>query len=236
MSEDAGLSANPMFGVMIGQHIATERSAEVAREIADSNSRMLGRANEQTMDFAIVAATLRNEINELDSYDAGFSISIAGVRGVTRELLAELRKADPSNPLLEKKVRDKIFDAAKSAQLNRQDKMNWKERGENSSKFRDLAYGAEGSNKGGPEKSQITSNKQVVAEAGVPEHVTDRERFMTLIKELHSTLAAKDPNAPILKSQTMIDVFSEYALNEMERQPAAGNKSGVNTLVNKIVN
>lgn len=59
----------------------------------------------------------REVITILDSWpawnvsqsDADSTCALAGIRGVTRELLEELRKSDPKNPMLDKKIRDRIF-------------------------------------------------------------------------------------------------------------------------------
>jgi len=199
------LSENPMFGAMIGQQISNNR---IADQIQDQNIGLKKSLNE-TNDLAVSAAmqlvALRKEVEELDLSDASYSLSIAGVRAVTRELLAELRKLDPNNPLLDKKVRDRIFEIGAENQRGNQKDKNWKQRDAEAGDYRDSAFGAPNSGKGGPEKHQITSNAAVRAAAEVPAHITEREQFLGLIGKLRDSLEKANPNDPILKEKLIID-------------------------------
>jgi hypothetical protein len=199
------LSENPMFGAIIGQQINNNR---VADQIQDQNvglKKSLNETNEVAVAASAQAASaviqllaLRKEVEELDASDAGFSLSIAGIRGVTRELLTELRKSDPTNPLLDKKVRDRLFLAAKNEQQARQEGKDWKQRGAEYSQHVEAVFGAPNSGKGGPEKAQITSNAAVRQAAEVPSHVTEREQFLGLIGKLRDEVERLNPNSPIL--------------------------------------
>jgi hypothetical protein len=199
------LSENPMFGAIIGQQIDNNRSAEqIERNYAELRDEFIRRSNR--LDTAVNSIKiLRKEVEDLDASDAGFSLAIAGIRGVTRELLTELRKSDPNNPLLDKKVRDRLFLSAKSEQQKRQDGKTWQQRGAEYSKHVEESFGAPNSGKGGPEKQQITSNAAVRQAAEVPTHVTEREQFLGLISKLRDEVERLNPNSPILKETIIKD-------------------------------
>ncbi|MDO9232995.1 MAG: hypothetical protein Q8N02_05395 [Methylotenera sp.] len=190
------LVSDPLFGRLIGQQIGNNAHAEADRIRAetalDSEKQMSGNA-------VLVVGLLKSQMDTLASNEASLDVAIAGVRGVTREILNELRRADPNNPMLDKKLRDAVFDVNFQDQVVRQKNTGWKDRAGKQQEYRDAAYGAEGANKGGPEKSKITPNKAVRKAAGVPEdHIPDRERFIALIGRLANELKAHDPNASIL--------------------------------------
>jgi len=200
-----------LLGQLIGQQIGNNLHAEAdqiranSRQIvADSEIRLLGR----TVDV------LRQEIDKLSQVEVDFYAAIAGVRGVTRELLEELRKSDPNNPLLDKKVRDRVFMSTFNRIGKKLTGTTHQQREDNSQSWRDEAYGATGANVSGPEKHQITPNLVVRAEAEVPSHVSDREKFLGLIEKLSSELKKANPNAAILKDKTMVDVFETYSSKE----------------------
>jgi len=199
------LSENPMFGAIIGQQINNNR---VADQIQDQNVGLKKSLNE-TSDLAVSAAlqlvALRKEVEDLTDAEAGGYVVLAGVRAVTRELLSELRKSDPNNPLLDKKVRDRLFDVVSEDQRNKHKDTDRATRLSKAADYRDQAYGAPGSNKGGPEKQQITSNAAVRAAAEVPAHVTEREQFLGLIGKLRDEVERLNPNSPILQEKIIID-------------------------------
>ena len=97
-------------------------------------------------------------------------------------------------------------------------KTSYPQRQELAQTWRDESYGAPGANKGGPESSQITPKLVVRAEAEVPSHVSDREKFLGLIKKLAAEVKKNNPDAAILKDKAMVDAFETYTLNEMDRQ------------------
>jgi hypothetical protein len=161
----------------------------------------------ETVNVAVAQIiALRKEVEETSEIEASYVLVMAGLRGVTRELLADLRKSDPSNPLLEKKYRDRVFDAAYKVQLANNQGTNTAIRYEKAPEYRDAAYGAPGSNKGGPEKQQITSYAAVRAAAEVPAHVTEREQFLGLIAKLRDEVERLNPNSPILQEKAILDV------------------------------
>lgn len=206
---------NPLFGAMIGTQIGNNAHAEADQIRSKAEISSLESESEAGV---MVAGILRKQVDALNTSDLSFTCSIAGVRGVTRELLEELRKADPRNPLLDKKIRDKIYD---SSFKNIRDKVNGKsfiERDPKAAQFRDEVFGHEGSTKSGPEISKITPNIQIRSEAEVPSHTPDREKFLGLIEKLSAELKKANPNAPILQDKVMLDVFTDYTLNEMVRQ------------------
>lgn len=217
------LSENPLFGRVIGQQMALNDQNDDLVSKHNALAERLNRANGEIRKGNGAIDALRTELNSLDGMEAGLHAAIAGVRGVTREILNELRRADPNNPLLDKKVRDSIFEGVYQDQVSRQKGKSGKVRKIEAATYRDTAYGATGSNAGGPEKSQITPNKAVRQAAGVPEnHVPDREKFMSLIAQLATELKTYNPNSAILNNKAMVDVFETYALHEMERGDASG--------------
>ena len=132
--------------------------------------------------------------------EPAFLVSIAGFRGVTRELLSELRKADPKNPLLDKKIRDRVFevtsaDGIKYPSSTRHNKNN-----------------------SGPEKNEITSKPMIRIETSMPDHQSDRDKFLALIGKLSRELLEVNPESSALKDETMVEIFDEFALNEMVKQ------------------
>lgn len=212
-----GLVEDPLFYRIIGQQIGNNAHDE-ANEIRlnDQVNMAKNAANglQGNLNIAIQGIiSLREQVDSIADNEASLNVALAGVRGVTREILNELRRADPNNPLLDRKVRDAVFDSSYNEQLKRQEGTGWQNRESKYPEYRDAAYGAQNANKGGPEKSQITPNKAVRKAAGVPEnHVPDRERFLALIAKLTEELRAHDPNAPILKDKEMVDVLNEFRL------------------------
>ena len=87
--------------------------------------------------------------------------NLAGLRSVIRELLVELKKSDPKNPLLIKKSRDAIFDVSKANQTKRQSGLNYNVIHKDLEMYRDDVYGAKDADKGGPELADLTSNLEV---------------------------------------------------------------------------
>ena len=227
MSDNDSVVNNPLFGAMIGTQIGNNAHAAANEMRAEAQIILLKDAANNGVRVAEslseTVKSLRNEVHVFSGNEVDYAFSIAGVRGVTRELLEELRRSDPNNPLLNKKVRDRIFEASsnniskKLTGINNPDKA----RSINPQVWRDEAYGAVGSDCGGPEKSKITPNIQVRAEAEVPSHTPDREKFLGLIEKLSAELKKANPNAPILTDKVMLDVFADYTLNEMERQEKA---------------
>lgn len=215
------ISENPMFGVMIGTAIGNNASAEAAalREQGHNEVlRYLNARSEGNLQRAIeIIGALREETNTLENEAFATDSILAGVRGVVRELLSELRNADPKNPLLNKNTRDRIYDSSKNAfqDMSKNEDGSVKDlraRNKESGQTRDAIYGAKGSSKSGPEKDQITPNAAVRAAAEVPAgHVTDRERFLALIEKLTTELKAANPDAPILQDKEMVGVFEEFA-------------------------
>ena len=130
----------------------------------------------------------------------GLTISIAGFRGVTRELLSELRKADPKNPLLDKNIRDRVFDVTSADGI----------------KYPLITRANE--EKSGPEKQNITSKQRVRVESKIPDHQSDRDKFLALIGKLSREMLLLNPDSSALKDETMVEIFDEFALNEMVKQ------------------
>ncbi|MGZ8984181.1 MAG: hypothetical protein ACXW11_09520 [Methylotenera sp.] len=200
---DNSIVSNPLFGRIIGQQIGNNLHAEAdqiranAKQIvSDSEIRLLNR----TVD------ALRKKVESVSQSQVDLYAAIAGVRGVTRELLEELRKSDPNNPLLDKKIRDRVFTSTSNRIGNKVSGTTYQQRKEFSQGWRDDAYGAEGANKSGPEKSQITPNIAVRAEAEVPSHVSDREKFLGLIAKLAADLKLANPNAVSLQDQALAEL------------------------------
>ena len=221
MSES--LVENPLLGRMIGQQMALNNQNDDLVTKHNNLVVRLNKANGEIDKGNTAIDELRMQVKTLDGYDEFSTSIIAGIRGVTREILNELRRADPNNPLLEKKARDAVFDNAFNEQKKRHAGASWKKRDDDAGSYREAVYGAPGANKGGPEKSQITPNKAVRQAAGVPEnHVPDREKFMSLIAQLATELKTYNPNSAILNDKAMLDVFETYALHEMERGDAGG--------------
>jgi hypothetical protein len=206
---DEGLVNNPLFGAVIGQQIGNNAHHAGQQVLAAAEKASL---EQEATAGVLVAGMLRRQVDELTQTELDFTCAIAGVRGVTRELLEELRKSDPNNPLLNKKIRDRVFDSAKNKVWDKVKDTTYKERDNIAQKLRDETYGAEGSNKSGPEKSQITPNLAVRAEAEVPSHVTDREKFLGLIEKLSAELKKANPDAPILKEITAGVISAELNL------------------------
>ena len=140
------------------------------------------------------------EIGQHEANETGLTISIAGFRGVTRELLSELRKADPKNPLLDKNIRDRVFDVTSADGI----------------KYPLITRANE--EKSGPEKQNITSKQRVRAESKIPDHQSDRDKFLALIGKLSRELLEVNPESSALKDETMVEIFDEFALNEMVKQ------------------
>ena len=213
---------NPLFGTMIGIQIGNNAHAEADRIRSETETNSArNSADNGVMVAAILSErndALRQEVANLSDSELSFNGSIAGVRGVTRELLEELRKSDPKNPLLNKKVRDRIYDSAREVAVKNVKDTTHEQRIALYPKWRDQAYGAEGSNKGGPEASKITPNLQVRADSEVPSHVSDREKLLGLVERLSSEVKKNNPDAPILQDKVMLDVFADYTINEMVRQ------------------
>ena len=94
--------------------------------------------------------------------------TMAGLRSVIRELLVELKISDPRNPLLGKKIRDKLFAASEEVQRDRQVGIRYGSLYEQLTDFRDEVYGAKNANCSGPEFSEITSNLEIRKAANLP--------------------------------------------------------------------
>lgn len=215
---------NPLFGTMIGIQIGNNAHAEADKIRSESETSSAKNAATNGLIVSEVLSkrvdALRNEVEVISDTEVNYACSIAGVRGVTRELLEELRKSDPNNPLLDKKIRDKIFDSNK---VNFSKKLNGSTNKEkansiNPTQWRDEAYGAENSDKSGPEKSKITPNIHVRSDAEVPSHVSDREKLLSLVERLSAEVKKNNPDAAILQDKVMLDVFADYTINEMVRQ------------------
>lgn len=215
------LPEEPIFGAFIGQSIKSNRAAGADREVAQSAIAEANRTASAAMEVANrgaqVSEILRGELDAAIQSELDLAAALGGVRGVARELMFELRQSDPNNPLLDKKVRDRIFDEARDAQVSRMAGDDFPARREKSTFYRDQAYGAPGSNKSGPEKENISKNSKARGEAGVPSHVPDREKFLELIRRLGEELEKANPNASILHEREVKDVFETQTLNEMVR-------------------
>lgn len=222
MSDHDSVVNNPLFGAVIGTQIGNNAHAEADRIRAESENKSLASAADNGVLVAGILSkrneALRQEVADLTQSEKSYIYTLAGVRGVTRELLEELRKSDPNNPLLEKKIRDKVFDQGYISSESNVKGKTGRERTSMSAIWRDNSYGAENSNMGGPEKSQITPNIQVRAEAEVPSHVSDREKLLGLVERLTAEVKKNNPDAAILQDKVMLDVFADYTINEMVRQ------------------
>lgn len=214
-----GLVDDPLFYALLGQQAGNQASAAADKiSMSDEYSlKMSEMRTEQTnMNIGIVQTivSLRQQVDSLSEIEGEYILGLAGLRGVTREILSELRRADPNNPLLDKKSRDSVFVTSVDNQKKRQEgTSSARERFDSAPKYREGIYGTADSTKGGPEKSQITPNAAVRKAAGVPEnHVPDRERFLALIGKLAAELKAHDPDAPILNDKEMVDVFETINL------------------------
>lgn len=201
---DEGLVNNPLFGAVIGQQIGNNAHHAGQQVLAAAEKASL---EQEATAGALVAGMLRRQVDEFSQGEMDFYAALAGIRGVTRELLEELRKSDPKNPLLDKKVRDRVFISSYHQIGKKITGTTHQQRNEFGDSWRDESLGAEGSTRGGPEKSQITPNLAVRAEAEVPSHVTDREKFLGLIEKLSAELKKANPDSPILKDKEMISVF-----------------------------
>ena len=213
---------DPILGAGIGIAIGNNAYAEADEIRSQTKIRSLeSRVSSLTELNAVyddVVEKLKKQVRDLDDNDVSFTQSIAGVRGVTRELLEELRKSDPKNPLLDKKIRDKIFMASFGIIKSKVIGTTYSQRKELAEAWRNESFGAEDSLKGGPEISSITPNIQVRAEAEVPSHTPEREKFLGLIEKLSAELKKANPDSPILQDKAMLDVFADYTINEMVRQ------------------
>lgn len=155
---------------------------------------------------------LKNQSAELAVFiesKIDFYASISGARGVTRELLNELLKSDPSNPLLDKEVRDNIFNCSFNQISKKLIGTTYQQRYNFFQEWRDEVYGAEGSSKRGPKKSQITPNNQIRADVKIPPHITDREKLLGLVERMSADLKRADPNAPSLKDEVLNEYIKE---------------------------
>ena len=198
---------NPIFGAVIGQQIGNNARAEASAIRARTA---------QTLDARKIDE-LREQFNQATQSEVDMTAAIAGVRGVTRELLYALREADPNHPLLDKKVRDKVWDSCFDDIHKKLSGTSTQSRVENRSAWRDEYYGAEGSSKGGPEKNNITSSKTATHGTDIESHLTDRERFLGLIERLVDEVRNINPNSAILSDKVMIDVFETHTLHEMTK-------------------
>ena len=221
MSENNSIVNNLLFGAVIGTQIGNNAHAEADRIKAAAEINSLESESEAGVMAAAILSkrvdVLRQEVEALNSSELSFTCSIAGVRGVSRELLEELRKSDPKNPLLNKKIRGRVFDASFAGSWAKVNGKAYKERESLSAKWRYETYGAEGTSKSGPEAEQITPNIQVHSEAEVPSRITDREKLLGLVERLSAEVKKNNPNAPILQDKVMLDVFPDHTLNEMAR-------------------
>lgn len=224
------LPEEPIFGTIIGQRIKANRDADADRQLAQKAIRDANVAAEEASEVAMkgarIAEFLREELDQALQSEMDLRAAITGIRAVSRDVMAELKVADPNNPLLDKKVRDRIFDQAKEGQIKRMEKDDIKTRREKSAAHRDEVFGAPNSNKGGPEKENITPNKAIRDSAEVDDHVPDRERFLVLIRSLCEELEKVNPNAQILQEKEVKDVFETFALNEMVRMDKNKNIFG----------
>lgn len=113
---------DPLFYQMLGQQIGNNAQAEADAIRARG---ALDRASANTNQAILVSTILRQQLDNCDADSYAENCIAAGVRGVVRELLVELRNADPDNPLLDKDVRGKIFDGARAVQKERGKGLNW---------------------------------------------------------------------------------------------------------------
>ena len=213
---------NDLTGAFVGISIGNRAHAEAAEIRANTKNRSLesrlNSANELIQTYETVLEKLKRQVTDLDGKDVSFNCTVAGVRGVTRELLEELRKSDPKNPLLDKKIRDRVFDSLFKSTSSKVHDTTYLERTSLAESWRNETYGAEGANKSGPEESKITPNIQVRADSEVPSHTPEREKLLGLVEKLSAELKKANPNAPILQDKAMLDVFTDYTINEMVRQ------------------
>ena len=202
------LPENPLFGYMIGQRIGDNAQAAADAKLAGLETmKAEGRAERAESTNKVLEGLLERAWG--DYFDA--SCITAGVRGVVRELLTELRRADPSHPLLEKKVRDRVFDSAHDAQSMRGKEQTHAQRVNDSGAARNSIYGAEGSGRSGPENDSVTPNTFLRKAAGVPEdHITDREKLLGLVAALTAELHEVKPDAQILAGKEMRKTFDEF--------------------------
>lgn len=230
----SGLASDQFFAHLMGNQIALNSTNEDLSEqngllakASMGNLDNLGEALELANTLAGIKVNqdqvindLREEMTDLsDSHGLSFYV-LAGIRGVTRELLSELRRSDPNNPLLEKKARDSVFDnIVNKTEADFKDH-SWQDKDNETVKLRDDVFGGGvNADSGGPEKAQISSNTALRKEAGVTDsHVPEREKFLGLIATLAEQLKESNPDADILKDQSMVDVFDEYALHEMDKK------------------
>ena len=162
---------------------------------------------EEWKDYAIQADKTLDETRQ--TYVVNGVANQAGLRSVIRELLVELKKSDPKNPLLVKKTRDAIFDVSRVEQRNRQGGISYRTLHDNLENFRDLVYGAKDADASGPELADLTSNLQVRAAAGVPAHTPEIRQYETLITQLGNELAKFSPQAGVLTHPLLAQVLAD---------------------------
>ena len=213
---------NPLFGAVIGIGIGNNAHAEADEIRSQASIRSLETRLKSSKELNVAYETyiekLKKQVDDLDGKDVSFTCSIAGVRGVTRELLDELRKSDPKNPLLDKKIRDKIFLSSFNAIQSKVYGTTYSQRTAKNEEWRNETFGAIESGSGGPEISKITPNIQVRADAEVPSHTPECEKLLGLVEKLSAELKKANPNAAILQDKAMLDFFADYTINEMVRQ------------------
>lgn len=169
----------------------------VGNMFADRNA--LYEAHKNAGEWEKVWKETKSSLDLANEYVVEFLKALAGNRTLIRELLEELKKADPSNPFLAKSLRDMAFKYGYDRQEKLLPGMTYTKLSDEIPKFRDLAFGATDAKKGGPESHQISPCLELRTELEVPAHIVERERMIEVIKKLADEIKKTNPTSDVLK-------------------------------------
>ena len=194
-----------LTGVYVGIAIGNKAHAEAAAIRAARKIRTLEHQIECEID---TKEFFKKHMEVLSDDHIALTSLLAGSRSVSREMLHELQKADPSNPFLDKTIRDKIFLSTYKKVKSKTNGTTYTQRNELAEAWRNEIYGAVDTGNGGPVKSSITPNLELRAEAEVPSHTPDREKLLDIVARMSATLKNYNPNEPILQDAALLDLMN----------------------------
>lgn len=191
------------FNFAVGMAIGANRRAKrLARDV-----------NEAYADIE----KLLDQRDELLDEEVSLRCALAGARATIRELKAELQKLDPSNPLLKKEVLDEVYDKGKNDLFARIENKPLAQRKADAQEDRDLALGNPGSTKSGHPGILATRApflQGILAKHGLDRHVP---AVCRTIGNLVEAVYRHQPDAPVLKDESLRQIFTEYQMSELEK-------------------
>lgn len=220
---------DPTRGYMIGNQIALKRNQDASEDRLLSMILSYKNLQDENSKVQAMVDVLQREALMLDQELVSTEAVILGLRGVIRELLTELRYSDPSNPLLRKDIRDKIFNGVFDGYKEAVKGEGYKVRDDKFIRRRDIVNGGKDGNNSGPDVNEITPNLMLRKQAGIdtkPNKVNpdiekyeaikrDQDKLLKLIAALASEVTNINPTSKVLEESSAKDTFETFVLAEM---------------------